>query len=69
MLDQIFDAFEAGRELVPIAYLTETMKIYLAGKKSRERKGEEIKLDALEMADPGFDGFAFEKGYALKLGK
>jgi len=69
MLDRIFDAFEAGSDLVPISHLTETMKIYLAGKKSRERKGEEIKLDALELADPGFDGFAFEKSYALKLGK
>ncbi|MBN1349238.1 Gfo/Idh/MocA family oxidoreductase [candidate division KSB1 bacterium] len=69
MLDKIFDAYDAGTELVPISHLTEAIKIYLAGKSSREKCGAEIKLDALELSDPGFDGFAFEKQYALKQGK
>jgi len=69
MLDRICDAFESGKELTPISHLTETIKIYLAGKKSRVRRSEEIKLDALELADPGFDGHAFERAYTLKQGK
>jgi len=69
MLDKILDAYKKDRELIPISHLTETIKIYLAGKASREKSGAEIKLDALELSDSGFDGYAFEKQYALQQGR
>ena len=66
MLDRICDFMEKGTPLVKITDLTETIKIYLAGKKSKENRGEEIKLAELKTDDSGFDGTAFEKEYAAK---
>jgi len=50
--------------MASITDLIEAIKIYLAGKKSRESRGSEIALDRLQLNDPGFDGYAFEKQYA-----
>lgn len=69
MLDRICDAIETGKELVPISHLIENIKIYLAGKVSREQHGAEIKLESLALSDTGFDGAAYEKKYALQHGK
>jgi len=66
MLDRICDFMEKGSPMVKISDLTETIRIYLAGKKSKENRGEEIKLTDLKTDDPGFDGAAFEKEYAAK---
>jgi hypothetical protein len=49
--------------LAPIEALTESIRIALAGKLSRERGGELVRLDALDPEDPGFDGAAFAKAY------
>jgi len=67
LLDRICDFIEKGKTMAKITDLTETIKIYLAGKKSKENGGKEVKLAELRMNDPGFDGYAFEKEYALKL--
>lgn len=69
LLDRIYDFMEKDIPPANITDLTETVKIYLAGKSSRENKGEEIKLADLKLDDPGFDGDAFEKEYAIKNGK
>lgn len=66
MLDRICDFMEKGRLMAKITDLTETIKIYLAGKKSKENKGEEVKLIDLKTDDLGFDGNVFEKEYAAK---
>ena len=69
MLDRICDFMEKGTPMTKITDLTETIKIYLAGKESKENRGEEIKLIDLKTDKPGFDGDVFEKGYAAKNGK
>ncbi len=70
MLDRIFDFFETGENrLASIEALTESVKIMLAGRLSRERGGETVRLDAIPDSDPGFDGDAFEKVYAAKAKK
>ena len=66
LLDKICDFMEKGVPMAEITDLTETIKIYLAGKKSKENNGEEIKLADLKKDDPGFDGYVFEKNYASK---
>ncbi len=66
MLNRICDFMEKGTPMAKITDLSETIKVYLAGKKSKKNKGEEIKLTELKVDDPGFDGGAFEKGYANK---
>ncbi|MCK5381018.1 MAG: hypothetical protein KAJ81_06070, partial [Candidatus Latescibacteria bacterium] len=65
VLKRIFDYMEKGVEMASIGDLTETIKIYLAGKASREHGGKEIKLEDLRLDDKGYDGYAFEEQYAL----
>jgi len=65
LLKRIFDYIEKGIEMAPITDLTETIKIYLAGKASREQEGAEVKLEDLKLVDKGYDGYAFEEQYAL----
>lgn len=68
LLDEICDQLEAGKSnLVPVSKLTESIKILLAGRISRDdpnRCGEEIKIEDLQPADPGYDGDRFEQEYA-----
>jgi Oxidoreductase family, NAD-binding Rossmann fold len=64
LLKRIEAFLKGGKKLAPITELTETIKIYLAGKKSRETDGEEIALHGLCMNDVGFDGYSFEKEYS-----
>ena len=58
-------AYMEGREngLVGVRDMTESVRVMLAGKKSKEAGGTEVRLDALRADDPGFDGAAFEKEY------
>ena len=65
LLERIFDYLENGAAMASIGELTETIKIYLAGKKSKENAGVETKLSSLNQNDTGFDGSVFEKQYAL----
>jgi len=65
ILKRIFDYMEKGIEMASITDLTETIKIYLAGKASREQEGAEIKLEDLTLEDKGYDGYVFEEQYAL----
>ena len=64
LLKRIEAFLKENKPLAPIEELTETVKIYLAGKKSRETGGQEIVLQSLSAGDAGFDGYSFEKGYA-----
>ncbi|HNQ34538.1 MAG TPA: Gfo/Idh/MocA family oxidoreductase [bacterium] len=65
LLDRICDYLETGvNHLAPVAALTESVKIMLAGRLSRERGGAEVGLEEIPADDPGFDGTAFGAGYA-----
>lgn len=64
LLKRIEAFVKEGKPLASVDELTETVKIYLAGKKSRENHGQEIALQSLSVDDPGYDGYAFEKQYA-----
>ncbi|MBN8217213.1 MAG: hypothetical protein J0L75_11275 [Spirochaetes bacterium] len=70
LLDRICDAMEKGEpNLAPIADLTESVRLMLAGRLSRERGGGEVRLADIPPGDPGFDGAAFAKSYAAAAGK
>ncbi len=65
LLTRIEKFLKTGKNFCDINDLAETVKIYLAGKKSRECGGVEIPLQSLRLDDPGFDGYAFEESYRL----
>jgi hypothetical protein len=65
MLDRICDTLETGQNhLAPIEALTESVKVLLAGRLSRERGGGAVSLTDIPEDDPGFDGAEFARGYA-----
>lgn len=65
LLDKVCDYMETGEnKLAPVKALTESVKIMLAGRISREKGGREIKLTDISDDDPGYDGDAFEQEYA-----
>ncbi len=69
MLDRLCDALETGVEIMPpVRHLTESVKILLAGRISRET-GAEVKIADIPLDDPGFDGAEFASGYAAESGK
>ncbi|MFA7373282.1 MAG: Gfo/Idh/MocA family oxidoreductase [bacterium] len=66
LLDRICDYMETGRNaLAPMEELTESVKIMLAGRISRETGEAEIKLSEIPEDDPGYDGDAFARDYAV----
>jgi hypothetical protein len=70
LLDRICDFLETGRNpLAPVTDLTESIKIMLAGKLSREKGGAVIALSDIPEDYPGFDGTAFENEYAAAAPK
>lgn len=65
LLDRICDYMEHGKvNMAPVGALTESIKIMLAGRISREHGGLEVKLADIPADDPGYDGAAFERAYA-----
>lgn len=67
MLDLICDAVETGAPfIVPVSDITESVKILIAGRISREQSGKTVRLDDIPDDDPGFDGAAFQEYYASK---
>jgi len=70
LLDRICDYMETGRNTIaPVQTLTESIKIMLAGRISRENAGKEVKLSEIPADDPGYDGYKYEKGYAAAAAK
>lgn len=64
LLDRICDQMEKGEStLSPISDILDSIKIMLAGRLSRERGGEIVRIDEIPEDDPGYDGDAFERGY------
>lgn len=65
LLDRICDQMETGKsDLAPVEDILDSVRIMLAGRLSRERGGAIVRLDEIPEEDPGYDGDAFEKGYA-----
>lgn len=54
LLKKIKLFIKKGKPMTPTMELTEPMKIYLAGKKSREINGAEIIIDRLSLSNTGF---------------
>lgn len=70
LLDRICDYMETGKSgLAPIATITDSIRVMLAGRISREKGGAEVKLSDIPKDDPGFDGASFAKGYAAAAAK
>jgi predicted dehydrogenase len=70
LLDRICDYMETKTStLAPVKAITESVKIMLAGRISREKGGIEIKLADIPENDPGYDGELFTKGYAAAADK
>lgn len=65
LLKKIEAFLKNGAPMASMDELVETVKIYLAGKKSREMHGQEIALQSLSVSDAGYDGYAFEKEYSI----
>ena len=65
LLDRICDQLEHGSSaLSPVSEILDSIKIMLAGRLSRQRGGSVVRIDEIPEDDPGFDGDAFERGYA-----
>lgn len=70
MLDLICDAVETGAPfIVPVSDITESVKILIAGRISREKNGATVALADIPDDDPGFNGAAFQDYYASKTSK
>lgn len=70
LLTRIFDYMETGKSaLADIDTLSESIKIMLAGKISRENDGAVVALADIPEDYEGYDGDLFEKGYAAAAGK
>lgn len=70
LLDRICDYMESGQNrLASVTAITESVKIMLAGRISREKRGGEVKLADIPEGDPGYDGDEFEREYAAAASK
>jgi len=63
MLEAICDCLENGKQMVPVKNMTESIKVHLAAKKSRENGGDKVLLSDLNVDDPGLDGNLYEEEY------
>ena len=70
LLNRICDYMETGKsDLAQIPDIIESIKIMLAGRLSKQNGGQPVRLDDIPENDPGFDGAAFETGYAAAAKK
>ena len=70
LLKRIMEYMHTGKNnLATIEELSETIKIMLAGKISRENGGKVVALDEIPEDYEGYDGAEFEKGYAAAANK
>lgn len=70
LLDRICDYMETGEDtLAPVEHITESIEIMMAGKISRDEGGREVSLAAIPENYSGYNGYAFEEGYAAAAKK
>ena len=69
LLERVCEQLETGAKVLsPVNEIIDSIKVMLAGRISRERNGEVVRLDEIPEDDPGYDGYAFEKEYAAGAG-
>ena len=67
LLDQICNKLEEKENcLAGMDEITDSIKVALAGKCSKENGGKAVNIDSPELETVSFDGYAFEKEYAAK---
>ncbi|MBE6550853.1 MAG: hypothetical protein E7665_01830 [Ruminococcaceae bacterium] len=70
LLTRLFDSLESGEmKTASVDKLCESVKIMLAGKISLENGDKEVLLADIPEDYEGYDGYAFEKGYAASSKK
>lgn len=70
LLDNICDYMETGNsKVVSVKDMTNSIKLMLAGRLSREQGGIEVNIADIPEDDPGFDGSLFKKEYAAAANK
>lgn len=70
LLNRICDYMETGKNtLAPVEALTESVRIALAARLSREQGGAEVRLSDIPADDPGYSGDTFEREYAQAAAK
>ncbi|NMA83870.1 MAG: Gfo/Idh/MocA family oxidoreductase [Epulopiscium sp.] len=70
MLDQICDFLDGKKNILASAEsLTESIKIMLAGRLSKQKSGIPVLICELPLEDPGFDGSEFELNYGAAASK
>lgn len=70
LLNHICDYMETGTcDLSSVQEVTDSVKIMLAARISRQKGGKEVKLMDIPESDPGFDGDLLEKEYASRSSK
>lgn len=70
LLDRILDYMESGRNtLAKVSDITDSIRIMLAARISRERWGMNVSISQIPADDPGYDGDKFEKEYAEQAEK
>lgn len=70
MLDRVCEYMESGKDtLATISQQTDSIKVLLAARISKEKDGIEVKITDIPADDPGYDGNKFEKEYAKLMGK
>ena len=69
LIEQVANFMEGKNTLISdFGYVLESVKIMLAGTKSRSLNGKEIFLSELKENDPSFDGEKFWKKYDAASG-
>lgn len=66
LLERVLDLIEGKGRMASVSELTETIKVCLTGRISRERNGITVQLTEIPMDDPGYDGASFVKSYAMQ---
>lgn len=64
LLKRVLDSLEGKDRIASVLELTETIKVCLAARLSREQDGRSVKLADIPRDDPGYDGAAFVEVYA-----
>ena len=70
LLDRICDYMESeNNTLASVSDITNSIRVMLAARISRENEGITVPIEQIPSDDPGYDGDKFEKEYAGKAGK
>ena len=70
LMNRICESVETGENaLASMEDMVDALKVFFAGKVSKNEGGTEISLDSPKLYDVSFDGYAFEEAYAASQKK